>query len=137
MYTVNIWPILVATIVSFGIGALWYSPVLFGKEWMALSKINESDVEASKMKGMWKSYIIHIIATFISFCVLGFIASATGVQTASDGAFFAFLAWLGFIIPMNISRLLWQRDPMKLVLIDTVNVLIGLLIGGAIIGAWN
>ncbi|MES2215857.1 MAG: DUF1761 domain-containing protein [Patescibacteria group bacterium] len=137
MYTVNIWPIIVAAVVSFAIGALWYSPILFGKEWMALTKISEADMAAAKAKGVWKSYIVHFIANLISFAVLGFIIVAVGVQSGSDGAFFGFLVWLGFTLPLHISHLLWQKAPMKLILIDTVQVLIGLVIGGAIIGAWR
>ncbi len=138
MYTMNIWPILVATVVSFGIGALWYSPVLFGREWTNLMKISDADITATRAKGgMWRSYIIHLVAALISFCILGFIISTTRVMNGSDGAFFGFLMWLGFIVPVHVSRLLWAKDPFKLVLIDTVQILIGLVIGGAIIGSWR
>jgi hypothetical protein len=136
MYTVNIWAILVASVVSFGIGALWYSPILFGKEWMALSKISDKDIGDAQSKGMWKHYVIHFIFTVITFCVLAFIASATGLKTSGDGAFIAFVAWLGFILPGSVSELLWKKTPFKLVLIDSMNVLISLIIGGAIIGSW-
>jgi hypothetical protein len=138
MYSINIWAIIVATVVSFGIGALWYSPVLFGKEWMSLMKIREADIANVRAQGgMWKSYLIHLVATLVSFIVLAFIVSATQIWNGSDGAFFGFLVWLGFVMPLHVSRLLWQKDPFKLVLIDTVQVLLSLVIGGAIIGAWR
>jgi hypothetical protein len=136
MYSINIWSILVATVVSFGIGALWYSPILFGKQWMALNKMTEADMVAAREKGVWKSYLIHLIASFISFCVLAFIISAVNAVNGSDGAFFGFLVWLGFTLPLHISQLLWQKAPFKLILIDTLQVLIGLVVGGSIIAAW-
>jgi hypothetical protein len=46
------------------------------------------------------------------------------------------LAWLGFIFPMNISSLMWERRPFKLVLISSIQMLLVLVVGGAIIGAW-
>ena|SRR3989344_4140803 len=137
MYTINFWPVLVAAVVSFGIGALWYSPILFGKEWMTLTKMSDSDMEAAKAKGMWKSYVVHFIATLISFLVLAFISTTIGIANAGDGAYIAFLLWLGFVLPINVSEYLWKKAPIKLVIIDTVNVLVSLLIGGAIIGAWR
>lgn len=137
MYDINFWPILVASIVSFAIMALWYSPILFGKEWMALTKMSEKDLIEMKARGMWKLYITHFIATLVSFCVLAFAIVVTNSQTAVDGAMIGFLVWLGFIATMAMSDLIWRRSPLKLVAIDTINVLLGFVIGGAIIGAWK
>ncbi len=137
MATVNFWPILVASVVAFIISALWYSPILFGKEWMALSKISAADVEASKAKGMWKLYLIQFIVTLVTFSVLGFIITAAGPMSASDGAFLGFLAWLGFVATTAIGGMLWENKPLKLVLIQTISMLLNLVIGGSIIGVWR
>ncbi|MEK7646657.1 MAG: DUF1761 domain-containing protein [Patescibacteria group bacterium] len=137
MYTINFWPILISALVSFGIGALWYSPILFGKEWMALMKLDSSDIEGMGAKTMTGSYAIHLIANIISFGVLAFIIAISSAQGGSDGAFIGLIAWLGFVAPISVSNLLWRRDPLKLVLIDTLQILICLVISGAIIGAWK
>lgn len=137
MYTINAWPILVAAVASFAIGALWYSPVLFGKEWMALMKFDAKDCSSENMKGIWKSYIIHFIANLITYIVLGFLVAATVASTSLDASFFAFVAWLGFVAPVGVSEILWSKKPFKLVLINVMCSLVCLLIGGAIIGGWN
>ncbi|MBA2685130.1 MAG: DUF1761 family protein [Gemmatimonadaceae bacterium] len=33
MSTLNVWAVLVAAVVAFVLGALWYSPPVFGKLW--------------------------------------------------------------------------------------------------------
>lgn len=137
MNSVNIWSILVASIVAFAIGAIWYSPILFGKEWMNLSKISEKDVDASEKKGMWKLYVGQFIVTIVTFSVIGFLVSVTGSQTAGDGAFLAFLAWLGFSVTASVGEMFWKKTPMKLVFIYEICTLITWLVGGAIIGAWR
>jgi hypothetical protein len=137
MYTINFWPILISAIASFGIGALWYSPILFGKEWMELMKLNSSDIDGMSAKSMTGSYAIHLIANIISFGVLAFIIAISSAKSGSDGAFIGLIAWLGFVAPIAVSNLLWRRDPLKLVLIDTLQILIGLVVSGAIIGAWK
>ncbi len=38
---INYWAVLVAAVVSMVIGALWYSPVLFGKLWMKYSGLSD------------------------------------------------------------------------------------------------
>lgn len=136
MNTINIWSILVASIVSFGIGALWYSPILFGKEWMSLSKISQSDIENTQNKGMFKYYFGQFIMTVLTFIVLGFAISNLDAN-GRDGAMIGLLAWLGFALPMGISSLLWENKPFKLVMINTISILLNLVIGGAIIGAWR
>ncbi len=138
MYSINFWPILVSSIIAFGIGAIWYSPILFGKEWMALMKITDADVSGMKAAGtMWKSYLVQFIVTIVSFCVLAFAISLTGIGSAGDGAVIGFLAWLGFIVPKGIGDILWKKSTLKLFFIDNVNSLITMLIAGSIIGAWR
>ena len=137
MYTINFWPVLVSAIVAFAIGAIWYSPILFGKEWMSLMKIDQNAIDSAKAKGMWKAYLSHFIANIVTFAVLAFLVSSTAVASASDGAFLGFFIWLGFVAPIGLSNLLWEQKPFKLVLISTLQLLLVLLIGGAILGAWK
>lgn len=137
MYTINFWPIIISAVVSFAIGALWYSPILFGKEWMNLMKIDESDIDETKNKGIWKSYLVHFITHIISLSVLAFFISLSASVDSSDGAFIGFIVWVGFVLPIGVSNLLWRKDPIKLVLIDKLQILATLIISGAIIGAWK
>lgn len=133
---INIWSVIVATVVAFVIGAIWYSPILFGKEWMSLIGHSQKEVDDFKKKGVIKFYVIQLVVTFITFCVLGFAMTALSTKTGSDGAFIGVLAWLGFILPISVGAIIWERRPFKLVLIDNVNMLLSLVVGGAIIGAW-
>lgn len=137
MTSVNFWPILVASVVAFAIGALWYSPVLFGRMWMSLKNLSEKDISESSGKSMWSYYLIQLVATIVLYFVMGFVIAATGSQGAADGLFIAFILWLGFSVTNAVSEMLWNKAPLKLVLIGQANMLLTWLIGGAIIGAWR
>ena len=137
MPSVNFWPILVAALAAFGLSALWYSPLLFGKEWTASHGFDEKTIASIKERGVWKLYIIQLIASIIMFIVVAFLNSATGGASASDGAFLGFLVWLGFSATQSAGELLWKSTPFKLILIESVGILVNLLVGGAIIGAWQ
>lgn len=137
MTSVYFWPIVVSSIIAFAIGALWYSPVLFGKEWMALMKIKESDVDAAKGSGMTKLYVGQFVMTLVQFGVLAFLMANTASQSAGDGVFMGLVVWVGFILPIGISALSWEKRPLKLVLINTLCSLVTLMVGGAILGAWR
>lgn len=137
MYTITVWPIIIAALVAFGIGALWYSPILFGREWMRLSQTSDADVAAARSRGMWKPYLSQFLASIVTFAVLAFFVASSNAVTSVDGAFLGAVAWLGFIAPLSLSSLLWKQEPFKLVLIDTVCTLVTFVVGGAIIGAWK
>ena len=61
---VNYLVILVSAIISFIIGALWYS-LLFGKSWTKLMGFSAKDIEKTKKKSMAKTYFIGFIAQLI------------------------------------------------------------------------
>lgn len=132
----NFWPILVASIVAMGIGALWYSPLLFGKEWMKLMNIKEAEIAAARKRGMVKLYAGQFVMTLVTFAVLTFILVNTASRTTGDGVLMGFLVWLGFGLPSGVSALLWENKPFKLILITSLANLVTMVIGGAIIGAW-
>ncbi len=135
MTSMNFWPILVSAVVAFGVSALWFSPILFGNEWMRLADISEKDM--SGKKGLWKLYIVQFIITLVIFMVMGFLISTTGSRTVSDGVFLALLLWVGLSLTSAIGRMLWQKVPLKMLLIVELCTLITWLVGGAIIGAWR
>jgi hypothetical protein len=137
MTSAYIWPILVASIAAFGIGALWYSPILFGRQWMALVKMTDADAANAKERGVAKLYVAQFIATAVTFAAMAFIIRATGSDTAKQGIFIACLVWLGFPVMSTIGDMLWQKKPLKLAMISLLGTLVSWIVGGAIIGAWR
>lgn len=137
MEPINFLAIIVASLVSFGIGSLWYSPFLFGKEWMEGRNISEKNLDSMKTTSVLRSYIIQFILTLFTFTFIAFVISMSQARTSTDGAFIGLLSWLGLVIPLSVSGLLWKKESFTLFLIDTVNNLVVLTIGGAIIGAWR
>jgi len=137
MSTISLLSVVTAAIVAFIIGALWYSPFMFGRKWMALANINNLDMATTRRAGVGKLYSVHFIFIVVSLAILGFIISASRSVTAVDGAIWGMLVWIGFSVPTGLTRCLWEKCPIGLFFIDTINMLIGLVIGGAIIAGLN
>jgi hypothetical protein len=129
---VNYLAVLVAAIVSFVVGFLWYSPALFGKVWMKLMGIKK---EPSK-EGMGKSMAIGFVGTLVTAYVLAYLSGMLGYVTAGSGAMLGFLAWLGFVGTTTLGGVLWENKPWGLWLLNNGHSLVGLLIMGGILGAW-
>ncbi|MBX4210828.1 DUF1761 domain-containing protein [Candidatus Parcubacteria bacterium] len=133
---INYWAVIVATIVHFVIGWLWYGP-LFGKKWQHLS--GHSMGSGSKDK-MMKSMIIMLVGSFLMAYVLAhalvFGIAYTKMGGWTGGVQGAFYYWLGFVAPVTIGVVLWDGKPWKLWFINAGYYLVSLCVMGAILASW-
>jgi hypothetical protein len=133
---VNYITVLVTGIVGFIIGALWYSPVLFGKQWMEFSGISSKKMKEMKKNGMAMQMIIGFIATLLtSFILANFIVFA-GATTALTGLKLAFWIWLGFVFPVQLGMVLWEGKSPNLLVINASHQLVMLIVMGTMLGLW-
>lgn len=95
---VNMVAVLVAGIVYFVIGALWYSQGLFGKIWMKHSGAKKPDKSKATT-----SMIVGFIAGLVTNYVLAIVVTMTSAATFGAGAMAAFWMWLGFMVPVALG----------------------------------
>ncbi len=132
----NYLAILVSVVSSFILGALWYSPLLFGKPWMKMMGFTQQHMEEAKKKGMAKLYIGNFIATLIMVYILSHFVDYAQAKTITDGLQLGLWVWLGFIVTLQFGSILWEGKPFKLFLINTSYRLVELLIVASILSAW-
>jgi fatty acid desaturase len=130
---VNYWAILVAGAAYFILGALWYSPVIFGKAWtQAVGKSKEElQKGSSALKMIWA-----FVGSLVIAYGLARILSWTGSYSLTDAVVVSLLAAICFLVTViGISDSMEVR-PMKLYLINIFYNIIGFCIMGIIIGVW-
>lgn len=127
----NIWAILVATVISMVIGALWYSPVLFGNVWMKLVglKAEELKPSAGPMVGT-------VIMTLLSNVALAVLIQWTGATTALDGLWIALLISLVLAGKIAVNYIFENRS-FKLYWLTIGFHIIPFLLGGIVIAVWH
>jgi len=128
--------ILVASVVSFLVGMVWYSPLLFGKVWIKLIGISKEDMEKSMKKGMATSMLLGFVTLLVMSYVLRYFIEVLRYSTAIDGVILGFMIWIGFFATSMMGIVLWENKPWGLYLINTLHYLVVLVIMGAILGAW-
>ena len=133
---INYIAVLVAAVVNMIIGALWYSPVLFGNLWVRLSGIDKKSIDKSKQKGMGKLYAATFISTFVMAFVLAHFIDYTESTTVSDGMQAGFWIWIGFFAPVMLGMVLWEGKPWKLYLLNVSYYLINLFVMATILALW-
>jgi hypothetical protein len=102
----NYLAIIVATIVQFIIGAIWYS-LLFGKLWGRIHGFDKlpKEVQQKMMKAMSPYYALQALVTLISTIALAiFVANVPfGFNVYTTAA----LLWIGFIVPTQVSAVIF------------------------------
>ena len=133
---VNFIAVLVAAIVMMVLGFVWYSQFAFGKMWMGEAGTNAKSMADKKKMKQNMTFGIMFIATLVMAYVLAHIVSYTQAKTVLEGAQAGFWVWLGFVAPTMLSAVLFSGKSVKLYIIDTAHVLVGLLVMGAILAVW-
>jgi hypothetical protein len=131
-FPINWLAILLAVIVKQVLGALWYSPMLFGKPWCALTGVSEEEMKA----GLVKALIPDVIGSFLMAFVLVHAVHYAGANGVGQGAAVGFFNWLGFVAVATLGSVTFEKRPLKLYLINNAYLLIALLIMGAIFAVW-
>lgn len=128
---VSYWGVLAAAVFSMILGALWYSPLLFGNMWIKLSGFSKKDVEAAKKKGMQgmnKYYFGAFIGALVTSYVLAHILSLLAVTSVGEAMQAVFWLWLGFIVPVLFSSVLWEGKPFLVYCINVSHYLVSLVL---------
>lgn len=126
--------VLVAAMVYFVLGGLWYSPVMFAKPWMALVGTSE---EAIRQKGgVATAYLVAIVCSLIIAFVLAIFVEQQPSATLFSGAQTGLLAGLGLVAMTAFTTSTFEGRPLKLFLIDAGYNVVGFVLAGAILGAW-
>ena len=133
---INYVAVLVAAVASFVIGALWYSPMLFGKMWMKLSNVTDKEMKKAKEKGMSKNFAFQFLGTLVMSYILAHFVYYTQASTVLEGMLTGFWIWLGFIATVMLGIVLWEGKPWKLYFIKAAHELVALAVMGAILAVW-
>ena len=133
MPQVNWLAVIVAAIAMFGLGAVWYSPVLFVKHWAKAAGINR---EGSPGPGfpliMGGAFVLTLImAANLAFFLAG---PSTTLGFAIGASIAAGLGWA--TLSLWIISLFEQR-PFSYVLINGGYLTVGFALMGLILGLWR
>lgn len=129
----NYLAIVVAAIIAFGWGALWYG-ALFSKPWMKAARVDPSQMQMSALP---------FVISFLALLVMGWVLAGvighlgTGQVTLWNGVVSGFLLWLGFTATALAVNHRYENFGWDLTLIDGGHWLGAAVIMGAIIGWWG
>ena len=130
--TLNILAIALGAVGGMAVGALWFSPVLFGKPWRRLANVDPA------AKQQWWVYVLALIATLVTSAVIA--VGASVVHEAVGGSYLgvalavASIGWLGFTLSRNAVEYLFESRPATLFAIDSGHQLAVVVVIATIVG---
>ena len=133
---INVWAVLAGTLALWVLGALWYSPVLFGKIWQKEVEFKEEKVTKGNMTMVFGlSFLLMIFMVW----ALNFVINSHKPEDVSMLKGLHYGAFTGFFFSMMTMGInyLYQRRSVTLWLIDGFYMVFGLGIAGMILGGWR
>ena len=131
---INWLAIIVAGIAAWVVGAVWYSPPVFGKRWMTLLGIKaEGGMPEGAGKALAGGFVLAIVTAFFLVIVVRALAATTFLE----GAIVGLLVWLGFVVTHGISNVMFERRPPALFAITQAELAISFLVMGIILAVWR
>jgi len=125
--------VFIAALAYWLLGAVWYG-VLFSKPWMALENMT---MEQAKSMNPVLPYVITFVLNLLIAYALAQICIWRNANTIGRGASVGVLLWIGFIGPITYTTYMYEMRPQELFAINQFYPLAGLVLMGAIIGAWT
>ena len=127
---INWLAIVAATIVAQGIGAGIYG--VFSEQWMSYHKLTDEFIEANFSV---TPFIVSIIASILLYYIMAIVFIRMNIRTLSDGLKWGAILGLGFGFLGPYVQGHFEFNVYSGML-DGFNNFLGILVGGAILGAW-
>ena len=132
MRTLNVWAILVAAVVAFMLGAVWFSPALFGKAWKRANGFGANEPPKANAQMLILAFVLTLV---MSANLAMFLDDPK--TTLAWGATAGFLAGFGWIVMGMGIVSIFERRPPSYVLVNGGFLTVVLVVMGAILGAWR
>ena len=133
---INYLGVILAAFASMIVGFLWYSKMIFGKQWARFKGYTKETLKKAQA-GMGKLYGLSFVMTLLMAYVLAHVMilsnSFYGYGMLQTGITSAIFMWLGFIMPVQFTNQIFGEKKWGLFFIDTGYQLISLLAMGIVI----
>jgi hypothetical protein len=136
MVHVNYLAVLVAAIIVFVLGWLWYSPLLFYKPWMRARGMDPAAVMAGAKMPAGK-LVIEVVRCFVLAYIIARLVALLGIGSWMGAVHFGVMLWIGFPVILLTGSVLWENTPVKVAAIHAGDWLVKLLVIPIIVSVWH
>ncbi len=133
---VNYVGVLLAAIASMAVGAVWYAQPVFGKMWMKLVGLKQSDAKEGAVTAMLQAFVAAIITAYILAHVTFLSNYYFGNSYMNAALNTAFWLALGISVTTVVTHNTFEGRRKKLTLLTIAHQMVSFLVMGLVIGAF-
>ncbi|MDA1347874.1 MAG: DUF1761 domain-containing protein [Chloroflexi bacterium] len=133
---INYFAVLVGIVINMAVGALWYSPFAFSKDWMALTGVTKEYLDEHKDE-MYKGYAVSVVASVFIVFSLAVVVQLARATSAADGLLLGLYAGIGFVAATQAANYTFEARPMRLFLINIGYSVVTFAIIGTLLALWD
>ncbi len=130
MENINYIALLACGVGAMVVGFVWYSMSVFGKPWMKAAGVKDMKPDNSEMP---KTYGLMFIGALVQAYVLSVVINTFGASDYMAGATGAFWLWLGFVAPVVLGNVLFEKKSWTYFGITAGYQLVNMLVMSAIL----
>lgn len=136
LHYINYLAVIVSALVAFALGAVWYSPLLFAKQWIAFNGYGPDEIKAMQA-GAKKAYGISFVCQVVTAFALAMLIAIIHMNGIFAGIKLALLCWLGFAVSLGLMAKVYSGRALKAFLLDAGYQLVYFVVMGVILVAWH
>ncbi len=129
--------IFLAAAASFVVGALWYSPLILGKEWLKEMNMTEEDIKKKGAGEMNLIYLMAFVQTLLKALFLAILFRMLGVSNVYLGTYLGLFVCVGFTATSIGVNYLFEDKSMEVTWISVSHHMAAFMAMGAILGMWG
>ena len=134
---INYLAVLVSGLFYWILGAVWYSPLLFGNKFIALMKWTPQELAVIAQQSAAWQLVVALLGSLLLAYILAHFVKYTQANTALEGVVTALWLWLGFVVVTNLNTVLFEFRPVGLYLINLSYHLVAMAAMGALLAVWQ
>jgi Protein of unknown function (DUF1761) len=123
---VNLVAVLVAGVVAFVVGWLWYSPMLFLNPWMRARGLDPASMAGGKMS-MGKM-VAELVRCLLLAFLLAHLVGEFHPTTWTSAVHYGIFLWVTLPVMLFWGAAMWENQPPKASIIDAGDWLVKLLV---------
>lgn len=121
--------VVVASVASFAVGAVWYSPALFARSWQREAGLSDAELASGNMAVVFGgAFALNFLATLVFAMFLG---PEPGLRLGLGAGLAAGLCWVSAYLGINY---LFERKRLNLFLINAGYSTLAFVVMGAVLG---
>jgi hypothetical protein len=133
---INYLAVVVAAVAAYAVGAIWYSPVGFGKQWMKMMNLHKDDMRKMPLTAT-QAYVLGFFFTLLTAYIFAHFVVLVGAKGVAGTLTLAFWVWLGFGFTTLAHGWLYEGKSLKLFLFNAAHLLVALFAMALVFGWWQ